>query len=125
MPDLLILDMFFHLKRITIKEIKSHPWFLKNLPRELTEEAQAIYFKKDNTAPTYSLQSIDDIMKIVKEARIPAPSTTPVPGFGWTEEEEEVEGEKKGGKQEEEEDDEDEYDKRVKEVHASGEYQIS
>ncbi|KAK4740978.1 hypothetical protein SAY87_024566 [Trapa incisa] len=34
-------------KRISIKEIKSHPWFLKNLPRELTEAAQAVYYRKE------------------------------------------------------------------------------
>ncbi|KAM1014632.1 hypothetical protein ACFX2C_044593 [Malus domestica] len=28
-------------RRITIKDIKNHPWFLKNLPRELTEAAQS------------------------------------------------------------------------------------
>lgn len=112
-------------KRISMREIKSHPWFLKNLPRELTEEAQAIYYKRDNSAPTYSLQSIDDIMNIVKEGRTPAPSTTPVPGFGWTEEEEEGEGEAKEEKSQEKEEEEDEYDKQVKEVQASGEYQIN
>ncbi|KAL6329849.1 hypothetical protein AAG906_037949 [Vitis piasezkii] len=37
-------------RRVTIKDIKNHPWFLKNLPRELTEAAQ-------------------DIMKIVDEAK--------------------------------------------------------
>uniref|UniRef100_A0A453BZS2 non-specific serine/threonine protein kinase n=1 Tax=Aegilops tauschii subsp. strangulata TaxID=200361 RepID=A0A453BZS2_AEGTS len=30
-------------KRITMREIRNHPWFLKNLPRELTEAAQAMY----------------------------------------------------------------------------------
>ncbi|XP_038906810.1 serine/threonine-protein kinase SRK2H-like isoform X2 [Benincasa hispida] len=54
-------------KRISIKEIMSHPWFLKNLQWELTEPAQAIYYKKDN--PTFSHQSVEEIMKIVGEAR--------------------------------------------------------
>ncbi|KAL5215297.1 hypothetical protein ABZP36_004449 [Zizania latifolia] len=58
-------------KRITIREIRNHPWFLKNLPRELTEAAQAMYYKKDNSTPTYSVQSVKEIMKIVKEARTP------------------------------------------------------
>lgn len=96
---------------------------MKNLPGELREERQAVYYKKDNTAPMYSLQSIDDIMKIVMEARTPPPSTTPVSGFGWTEEEDEEKNNE--GEKQEEEDEEDEYDKRVKEVHASGEYQLS
>ncbi|KAL0423873.1 UNVERIFIED_CONTAM: Serine/threonine-protein kinase SAPK7 [Sesamum radiatum] len=71
-------------RRINIKEIKSHPWFLKNLPKELTEANQAMYYKKDN--PSFSLQSIDEIMKIVSEARNPPPSSRPMPGFGWEEE---------------------------------------
>lgn len=128
--SLLIVGTSFCLsQRITIREIRNHPWFLKNLPRELTETAQAVYYKRDNTAPIYSLQSVEEIMKIVTEARTPPPSTTPVAGFGWTEDEEQDD---RGGRQgneeqeaEEEEDSEDEYDKRVKEVHASGEFQIS
>jgi len=59
-------------------------------------------------------------MKIVGEARDPPPVSRPVKGFGWEGEEEEGEEDV-----EEEEDEEDEYDKRVKEVHASGEFQIS
>ncbi|XP_071915945.1 serine/threonine-protein kinase SAPK7-like isoform X2 [Coffea arabica] len=104
------------LRRITIKEIKSHPWFLKNLPRELTESAQATYYQKDN--PSFSLQSIDEIMKIVGEARNPPPSSKPVEGFGWgTEEDDIVVGE--------EEEEEDEYEKQVREVHESGEFHIN
>ncbi|CAL9121876.1 unnamed protein product [Musa textilis] len=114
-------------RRITIREIRNHPWFLKNLPRELNEAQQAQYYKRDT--PTYSLQSVEEIMRIVGEARTPPPSTTPVAGFGWAEEEEEEEEEEEGkqDKQEnnkEEEEEEDEYDKRVKEVRASGEYPL-
>ncbi|XP_043714121.1 serine/threonine-protein kinase SAPK7-like [Telopea speciosissima] len=54
-------------KRITMKEIKNHPWFLKNLPRGITESAQAIYYKKDS--PRFSLQSVEEIMKIVEESK--------------------------------------------------------
>ncbi|XP_020106827.1 serine/threonine-protein kinase SAPK7-like isoform X2 [Ananas comosus] len=114
-------------RRITIREIRNHPWFLKNLSRDLTEAAQAVYYKKDKSAPTYSLQSVDEIMKIVEEARIPLPSSTPVAGFGCAEEEE-ADEEKQGNQEKGEEaegDDEDEYDKTVKEAHASGEYQLS
>ncbi|KAK3142592.1 hypothetical protein QOZ80_4BG0348670 [Eleusine coracana subsp. coracana] len=111
-------------KRITIREIRNHPWFLKNLPRELTEAAQAMYYKKDNSAPTYSVQSVEEIMKIVEQARTPPPSSTPVAGFGWVEEDEEN-SKKPEEKQEEEEDAEDEYEKQVNEVRASGEFQIS
>lgn len=104
---------FYLLQRITIKEIKNHPWFLRNLPRELTESAQAIYYQRDS--PNFHLQSVDEIMKIVGEARNPPPVSRPVKGFGWEGEED----------LDEEVEEEDEYDKRVKEVHASGEFQIS
>ncbi|KAK7359095.1 hypothetical protein VNO77_01041 [Canavalia gladiata] len=54
-------------KRITMKEIKCHPWFLKNLPKELTQGAQDVCCSKENA--TSSLQSIEDILNIVKEAK--------------------------------------------------------
>ena len=111
-------------QRITIAEIKKHPWFLKNLPRELTETAQAAYFKKEN--PTFSPQTAEEIMKIVDDAKTPPPVSRSIGGFGWggkgdTEEEEEVDEEEVV----EEEEDEDEYDKTVKEAHASGDVRIS
>ncbi|KAM0873345.1 hypothetical protein ACQ4PT_038142 [Festuca glaucescens] len=107
-------------KRITMREIRNHPWFLKNLPRELTEAAQAMYYKRDNSAPTYSVQTVEEIMKIVQEAQKPPPSTTPVAGFGWVEEDEQEDGKKP-----EEDDEEDEYEKQLNEVRASGEFHIS
>nr|VDC95400.1 unnamed protein product [Brassica oleracea] len=100
-------------KRITLKEIKKHPWFLKNLPKELTDSAQAAYYKRDN--PSFSLQSVEDIMKIVGEARNPAPSSSAVKGFD-EDDEDEVEEE-----EEEEDEEEDEYEKHVKEAHKSQE----
>ncbi|URE09429.1 serine threonine-protein kinase [Musa troglodytarum] len=112
-------------KRITIREMRNHPWFLKNLPRSLTEAAQAVYYTRDDTAPTYSLQSVDEIMKIVEEARITPGSPAPAAGFAWAKEDELEES--KHENQEtgvEEEEDDDEYDKRVKEVHACGEHPI-
>ncbi|CAL9205710.1 unnamed protein product [Musa hybrid cultivar] len=107
-------------RRITIREIRNHPWFLKNLPRELTEAAQAQYYKRDNDAPTYSLQSIEEIMRIVGEARTPPPSSTPVAGFGWPAGEDEDKQDEQDNNVEEE----DEYEKRVKEVRASGAYPL-
>ncbi|CAH8346186.1 unnamed protein product [Eruca vesicaria subsp. sativa] len=110
-------------KRITLKEIKKHPWFLKNLPKELTDSAQAAYYKRDN--PSFSLQSVEDIMKIVGEARNPAPSSNAVKGFDEDDEdvEEEVdeEEEEEDDDDEEEEEEEDEYEKHVKEAHKSQE----
>lgn len=120
-------------RRITIKEIRSHPWFLRNLPRELTEASQAVYYQRSSTnGPRFSLQSVDDIMKIVAEARTAPPVARSVPGFGWTaeedeEENEEAEDEKEGESPEEDDkddDDDDTYDKTVKQVHASGEFLV-
>ncbi|XVE49099.1 hypothetical protein DITRI_Ditri01bG0054800 [Diplodiscus trichospermus] len=112
-------------RRITIKEIKSHPWFLKNLPRELTETAQAAYYRKEN--PTFSLQTIDEIMKIVEEAKVAPPVSRSIGGFGWGGEEDgdAREDDAEQEEEEEEEEEEDEYDKTVKEVHASGEFHVS
>lgn len=110
------------LQRITLKEIKSHPWFLKNLPRELTDAAQAAYYRKEN--PTYSLQSVEEITKIVAEAKAPPPASRSISGFGWGGEEEE-EKEEVEEEVEEDEDEEDEYDKQVKEAQASGEVPVS
>ncbi|KAI6691718.1 hypothetical protein NL676_019428 [Syzygium grande] len=110
-------------RRTTIKEIKNHPWFLKNLPSELTETAQAAYYQRDNQS--YSLQSVEEIMKIVGEARNPPPMAKSTKNFGWGAYEDEEGNEDLDAEVDDEEEDEDEYDKRVKEVHASGEFQIS
>ncbi|KAL0422266.1 UNVERIFIED_CONTAM: Serine/threonine-protein kinase SRK2A [Sesamum latifolium] len=106
-------------RRISIKEIKSHPWFLKNLPRELTDVAQAAYYRKED--PTHCLQSVEDIMKIVEEAKTAPPASRSISGFGWGGEEEEDKEEDV----EEEEEEEDEYDKQVKAAHASGEVRLT
>lgn len=108
-------------RRITIKDIKSHPWFLKNLPRELTEAAQAMYYRKGSRG--VCLQSDEEVMKIVEEARVPPPASRTVSGFGWAGEEEEDDGDVK--EEDVEEDGEDEYEKRVKEAQASGEFQVT
>lgn len=108
-------------RRITVNEIKRHPWFLKNLPRELTEASQAVYYRRDTGAPIYSLQAVDDIMKVVREARIRAPSSKSIPGYGWAEDDTEEEDEKEeaededkiDGEKEDQNEEEDETDKRV------------
>lgn len=83
-----------------------------------------MYYQREN--PSFHLQSVDDVMKIVGEARNPPPVSRPVRGFGWEGEEDEAAEDLEAELEvEEEEDEEDEYDKRVKEVHASGEFQIS
>ncbi|KAJ7952601.1 Protein kinase [Quillaja saponaria] len=55
-------------KRVTIPEIKQHPWFLKNLPKELIEVEKKSYEETERDQPT---QGIEDIMKIIQEARVP------------------------------------------------------
>ncbi|KAG9451434.1 hypothetical protein H6P81_011399 [Aristolochia fimbriata] len=56
-------------KRITIPEIKTHPWFLKNLPLEFMEGND--WSLEENDADSSS-QSMDDITAIIQEARKPA-----------------------------------------------------
>ncbi|XP_047341551.1 serine/threonine-protein kinase SAPK2-like [Impatiens glandulifera] len=61
-------------KRITIAEIKKHPWFLKNLPIELWENGS--FAKKEVNNPP---QSLEEVLTIIEEARIPpedAPENT-------------------------------------------------
>eukprot|EP00268_Persea_americana_P033301 TRINITY_DN32989_c0_g2_i8.p1 TRINITY_DN32989_c0_g2~~TRINITY_DN32989_c0_g2_i8.p1 ORF type:complete len:149 (+),score=27.14 TRINITY_DN32989_c0_g2_i8:548-994(+) len=56
-------------KRITIPEIRNHPWFLRNLPIELMEGGEMNSQCEDAST---SLQSIEDIVSIIQEARKPA-----------------------------------------------------
>lgn len=56
-------------KRITIPDIKQHPWFLKNLPKDLIEGEKTNYSGLDQEKPP--IQSVEDIMKIIQEARAP------------------------------------------------------
>ncbi|KAK9095016.1 hypothetical protein Scep_026487 [Stephania cephalantha] len=53
-------------KRITIPEIKKHPWFLKSLPKELVEGEETKYAGRDPPS-----QSIEEVMRIIQEARMP------------------------------------------------------
>ncbi|KAK9113224.1 hypothetical protein Scep_020743 [Stephania cephalantha] len=58
--------------RITIPEIQNHEWFLKNLPADLmNENAQSNQYVE----PEEPMQSINDIMRIITEATIPAAGT--------------------------------------------------
>ncbi|KAH0989199.1 hypothetical protein GBA52_000682 [Prunus armeniaca] len=53
-------------KRITIPEIKSHPWFVKNLPMEMMEGGS--WQTHDVNNPS---QSIEEVQSIIQEARKP------------------------------------------------------
>ncbi|KAM0936104.1 putative protein kinase CAMK-OST1L family [Dioscorea sansibarensis] len=55
-------------QRITIQEITNHPWFLKNLPIELTDDYQKNLRSIDASTPS---QSMEEIMSILQEARKP------------------------------------------------------
>ncbi|CAH2064470.1 unnamed protein product, partial [Thlaspi arvense] len=55
--------------RISIPEIKSHEWFLKNLPGDLMDENR---MGSQFQEPEQPMQSLDTIMQIISEATIPA-----------------------------------------------------
>uniref|UniRef100_A0A2P2KKR9 non-specific serine/threonine protein kinase n=1 Tax=Rhizophora mucronata TaxID=61149 RepID=A0A2P2KKR9_RHIMU len=55
-------------KRITIPEIKQHPWFLKNLPKEIIEIEKTNYAESQGDQPS---QTIEEIKRIVQEAKRP------------------------------------------------------
>ncbi|XP_058213305.1 serine/threonine-protein kinase SRK2E isoform X2 [Rhododendron vialii] len=59
-------------KRISITEIRSHEWFLKNLPADLMDDNTT---NKQFEEPDQPMQSIDEIMQIIAEATIPAAGT--------------------------------------------------
>ncbi|NP_001305523.1 serine/threonine-protein kinase SAPK3-like [Solanum tuberosum] len=54
-------------KRITIPETKKHPWFLKNLPKELMDVEHAKFEESSEQLQ----QSVEEIMKMIQEAKIP------------------------------------------------------
>ncbi|KAG6510860.1 hypothetical protein ZIOFF_028905 [Zingiber officinale] len=62
-------------QRFTVPEIKTHPWFLKNLPIELSDGYQNRPASIDVLAET--TQSIEEVMAIVQEARKPGEATKP------------------------------------------------
>lgn len=53
------------LKRISLPEIKEHPWFLKNLPKEIIESERKA---KDKAGKEEGSQSVEEIMRIIQEA---------------------------------------------------------
>ncbi|KAI3434192.1 Protein kinase domain-containing protein [Psidium guajava] len=55
-------------KRITMPEIKRHPWFLKNLPVEFMDDGNGLL---QIDGPNDTKQSLDEILAIIQEARKP------------------------------------------------------
>ncbi|XP_044484498.1 serine/threonine-protein kinase SAPK2-like [Mangifera indica] len=64
-------------KRITIEEIKKHPWFLKNLPMEFMEEEGELKNDEENE----NSQSVEEILAIIQEARKAAEGGNKVGGL--------------------------------------------
>ncbi|KAG5541784.1 hypothetical protein RHGRI_021576 [Rhododendron griersonianum] len=58
-------------KRITMPEIKRHPWFLKHLPIELMEGGTYQSFDVNNPS-----QSMEEVLVIIQEARKPSEGLT-------------------------------------------------
>ncbi|KAJ3705070.1 hypothetical protein LUZ61_008775 [Rhynchospora tenuis] len=85
-------------ERIKIQEIRQHPWFMQNLPQELSGAEQAVYYGRDNTGQMHYLQTEGEIIQIVNEARNPLTSSPEV-------EEEEIRVEVEEEEEEEEEED--------------------
>lgn len=134
-----------------MSEIKTHPWYLKNLPRELKEEAQAAYYNRRGgggdagagsssnggnannavaaAAAAYSSQSVEEIMRIVQEAQTVPKPARPVSGYGWDaasdDDDDDQYEEEAEADEEQAEEEEDDYDRTVRQVHASGEFDMS
>lgn len=56
------------MQRITIPEIRSHNWFLKNLPADLMDDDS---MSSQYEEPEQRMQTMDEIMQILTEATIP------------------------------------------------------
>lgn len=67
------LCSYLLVQRITIPEIRSHPWFLKNLPVELMEGGS--WQSQDVNNPS---QTMEEVQFIIQEAM----KTTEVPKVG-------------------------------------------
>lgn len=65
-----LLLLLVPLQRITIPEIKIHPWFLTNLPIELAEGGS--WQSNDVNNPS---QSLEEVLAIIHEARKPIESS--------------------------------------------------
>jgi serine/threonine-protein kinase SRK2 len=63
-----VMLIFLFMQRITIPEIKNHPWFLKNMPIEMTDDYQQKMKLADLNTPD---QSLEEVMTIIQEARKP------------------------------------------------------
>jgi serine/threonine-protein kinase SRK2 len=67
-----------YIQRITIPEIRNHPWFLKNLPADLMDDST---MSNQYEEPEQPMQSMDEIMQILAEATIPAAGSSGINQF--------------------------------------------
>lgn len=64
--------------RITMPEIKNHPWVLKNLPADLMDGSTV---SNQYEEPDQPIQNMNEIMQILAEATIPAAGTRGINQF--------------------------------------------
>ncbi|KAL6847289.1 hypothetical protein ACP4OV_023142 [Aristida adscensionis] len=64
--------------RITMPEIKNHPWFMKNLPADLMDDGTMSCQYEE---PDQPMQNMNEIMQILAEATIPAAGTRGINQF--------------------------------------------
>ncbi|KAJ0961590.1 hypothetical protein J5N97_001087 [Dioscorea zingiberensis] len=66
-------------ERITIPEIRKHPWFLKNLSKVLIEAEKT---NNENQEGGESSQSVEEVMNIIQEAKTPVAGALSVNQLG-------------------------------------------
>jgi serine/threonine-protein kinase SRK2 len=71
-------SLTLYIQRITIPEIRNHPWFLKNLPADLMDDST---MSNQYEEPEQPMQSMDEIMQILAEATIPAAGSSGINQF--------------------------------------------
>lgn len=64
--------------RITMPEIKNHPWFMKNIPADLMDDGMV---SNQYEEPDQPMQNMNEIMQILAEATIPAAGTSGINQF--------------------------------------------
>jgi serine/threonine-protein kinase SRK2 len=79
-------------------------------------------------AAAYSSQSVEEIMRIVQEAQTVPKPARPVSGYGWdaaSDDDDDDDNDQYEEEAEAEQEEEDDYDRTVRQVHASGEFDMS
>ncbi|GJZ95573.1 hypothetical protein Tco_0667907 [Tanacetum coccineum] len=60
-----------------IRAIRHHPWFLKNMPKDLVEGEKTNY---ENANQDLSPQSVDEINRIIEDAKVPVEGSATLDG---------------------------------------------